>query len=51
MFRLWRFLVGRDAESGGIAKNGAKKVTDVSCAKVPKLTVIVETKTCATGPI
>jgi len=33
--------VGRDAESGGIAKNGAKMVTAVSCAKVPKLTVII----------
>lgn len=35
------FMVGRDAESGGIAKHGAKMVTAVSCAKVPKFTVIV----------
>uniref|UniRef100_A0A0A9YWG2 Probable methylcrotonoyl-CoA carboxylase beta chain, mitochondrial n=1 Tax=Lygus hesperus TaxID=30085 RepID=A0A0A9YWG2_LYGHE len=35
------FMVGREAEAGGIAKNGAKMVTAVSCAKVPKLTVIV----------
>lgn len=34
-------MVGRDAEAGGIAKNGAKMVTAVSCAQVPKLTVIV----------
>jgi 3-methylcrotonyl-CoA carboxylase beta subunit len=36
------FMVGRDAEAGGIAKNGAKMVTAVACAQVPKLTVIVE---------
>ncbi|KAJ4443324.1 Methylcrotonoyl-CoA carboxylase beta chain, mitochondrial, partial [Periplaneta americana] len=35
------FMVGRDAEAGGIAKNGAKMVTAVSCAQVPKLTLIV----------
>jgi len=35
------FMVGRDAEAGGIAKNGAKMVTAVACAKVPKFTVIV----------
>ena len=35
------FMVGRDAEAGGIAKHGAKMVTAVSCAQVPKLTVIV----------
>jgi 3-methylcrotonyl-CoA carboxylase beta subunit len=35
------FMVGRDAEAGGIAKHGAKMVTAVSCADVPKLTVIV----------
>ncbi|XP_077299803.1 methylcrotonyl-CoA carboxylase subunit 2 [Arctopsyche grandis] len=35
------FMVGRDAEAGGIAKNGAKMVTAVSCFKGPKLTVIV----------
>jgi len=35
------FMVGRDAEAGGIAKHGAKLVTAVACASVPKLTVIV----------
>jgi 3-methylcrotonyl-CoA carboxylase beta subunit len=35
------FMVGKKYESGGIAKDGAKMVTAVSCAKVPKLTVIV----------
>jgi 3-methylcrotonyl-CoA carboxylase beta subunit len=35
------FMVGRDYEAGGIAKNGAKLVTAVSTARVPKLTVIV----------
>ena len=34
-------MVGRKYESGGIAKDGAKMVTAVSCAKVPKLTVIL----------
>ena len=34
-------MVGRDYEAGGIAKDGAKLVTAVSCARVPKLTVIV----------
>jgi 3-methylcrotonyl-CoA carboxylase beta subunit len=35
------FMVGRRAEAGGIAKDGAKMVTAVACAQVPKLTVIV----------
>jgi 3-methylcrotonyl-CoA carboxylase beta subunit len=35
------FMVGREAEAGGIAKDGAKMVTAVACAQVPKLTVIV----------
>jgi len=35
------FMVGRDYEAGGIAKDGAKLVTAVACARVPKLTVIV----------
>jgi 3-methylcrotonyl-CoA carboxylase beta subunit len=35
------FMVGRDYEAGGIAKNGAKLVTAVATARVPKLTVIV----------
>ncbi|MCB1477879.1 MAG: methylcrotonoyl-CoA carboxylase, partial [Rhodobiaceae bacterium] len=35
------FMVGRDYEAGGIAKDGAKLVTAVASAKVPKITVIV----------
>ena len=35
------FMVGSKAESGGIAKNGAKMVHAVSNAKVPKFTVVV----------
>jgi 3-methylcrotonyl-CoA carboxylase beta subunit len=35
------FMVGRDYEAGGIAKDGAKMVTAVACAQVPKLTVII----------
>uniref|UniRef100_A0A0N4XLF9 CoA carboxyltransferase C-terminal domain-containing protein n=1 Tax=Nippostrongylus brasiliensis TaxID=27835 RepID=A0A0N4XLF9_NIPBR len=35
------FMVGREAEAGGIAKHGAKLVTAVSCASVPKLTVLI----------
>lgn len=35
------FVVGKDAEHGGIAKNGAKMVMAVACAQVPKITVIV----------
>ena len=35
------FMVGKKYESGGIAKDGAKMVTAVSCANVPKFTVIV----------
>jgi 3-methylcrotonyl-CoA carboxylase beta subunit len=34
------FMVGRKYEAGGIAKDGAKMVTAVSCARVPKFTVI-----------
>ncbi|HAU12587.1 MAG TPA: methylcrotonoyl-CoA carboxylase, partial [Gammaproteobacteria bacterium] len=34
------FMVGRKYESEGIAKHGAKMVTAVACAQVPKLTVI-----------
>ena len=35
------FMVGREYEAGGIAKDGAKLVTAVSTTRVPKLTVIV----------
>ena len=34
-------MVGKQYETGGIAKHGAKMVTAVACAKVPKLTLIV----------
>jgi 3-methylcrotonyl-CoA carboxylase beta subunit len=35
------FMVGSKYESGGIAKDGAKMVTAVACAKVPKFTVLI----------
>ncbi|MEO1104652.1 MAG: carboxyl transferase domain-containing protein, partial [Pseudomonadota bacterium] len=35
------FMVGREAEAGGIARAGAKLVTAVACANVPKVTLIV----------
>jgi 3-methylcrotonyl-CoA carboxylase beta subunit len=35
------FMVGREYEAGGIAKDGAKLVTAVATARVPKLTLIV----------
>jgi 3-methylcrotonyl-CoA carboxylase beta subunit len=35
------FMVGRRYEAGGIAKDGAKLVTAVSCVPVPKFTVII----------
>jgi 3-methylcrotonyl-CoA carboxylase beta subunit len=35
------FMVGQKYEAGGIAKDGAKMVTAVSCANVPKFTVII----------
>src|SRR3546814_1240488 len=34
-------MVGKKYEAGGIARDGAKLVTAVSCAKVPKFTVII----------
>ncbi|MNC84914.1 Methylmalonyl-CoA carboxyltransferase 12S subunit [compost metagenome] len=34
-------MVGKKAEHGGIAKDGAKMVMAVACARVPKLTVII----------
>jgi 3-methylcrotonyl-CoA carboxylase beta subunit len=34
-------MVGKDYEQGGIAKNGAKMVTAVATARVPKLTVVI----------
>jgi 3-methylcrotonyl-CoA carboxylase beta subunit len=35
------FMVGKKVETAGIAKDGAKMVTAVSCAQVPKFTVII----------
>ena len=35
------FMVGRKYEASGIARDGAKMVTAVSCARVPKFTVII----------
>jgi len=35
------FMVGEKYETGGIAKDGAKMVTAVSCSRVPKFTVII----------
>ena len=34
-------MVGKEAEAGGIAKHGAKLVTAVACASVPKLTLLI----------
>ena len=34
-------MVGRDYEAGGIAKDGAKMVTAVACAQVPRITVVI----------
>ena len=35
------FMVGRAYEAGGIAKHGAKMVTAVACARVPRFTVVI----------
>ncbi|MCL6262661.1 carboxyl transferase domain-containing protein [Craterilacuibacter sp. RT1T] len=35
------FMVGKKYENGGIARDGAKLVTAVACAAVPKLTVVI----------
>ena len=35
------FMVGREAEAGGIARHGAKMVMAVACANVPKITLII----------
>lgn len=35
------FMVGREYEAGGIAKNGAKMVNAVATARVPKLTLVI----------
>src|SRR3569833_2522978 len=41
LLNITGFMVGRRAEAGGIAKDGAKLVTAVACANVPKLSVII----------
>ena len=35
------FMIGKEYEHGGIAKDGAKLVTAVACAEVPKFTVVI----------
>ncbi|HEY8297979.1 MAG TPA: carboxyl transferase domain-containing protein [Candidatus Baltobacteraceae bacterium] len=35
------FMIGKEYENGGIAKDGAKLVTAVACAEVPKFTVVI----------
>src|SRR5271169_5394071 len=35
------FMVGRDYEAHGIAKDGAKMVMAVACAQVPKITIVI----------
>jgi 3-methylcrotonyl-CoA carboxylase beta subunit len=35
------FMVGREYENGGIARDGAKLVTAVACSVVPKFTVVI----------
>jgi len=35
------FMVGKQYEQGGIARDGAKMVNAVACADVPKLTVVI----------
>src|ERR1700731_3602834 len=40
------FMVGQAAEAGGIAKDGAKLVTAVACASVPKYTVVIGGRLC-----
>ena len=35
------FMVGREYEAGGIAKDGAKLVMAVACAEVPKFTILI----------
>lgn len=34
-------MIGKEAEAGGIAKDGAKMVTAVSCSNVPKISVLI----------
>src|SRR5205085_5868977 len=35
------FMVGKEYEAGGIARDGAKLVTAVACAEVPKFTIVI----------
>jgi 3-methylcrotonyl-CoA carboxylase beta subunit len=41
MQNITGFMIGRKYENEGIAKNGAKLVQAVACAKVPKVTLVV----------
>src|SRR5690606_37637367 len=41
LHNITRLTVGKTREEGGIAKHGAKLVTAVACAQVPKLTLII----------
>ena len=41
MQNITGFMIGKDYEARGIAKDGAKMVTAVACAEVPKFTVII----------
>lgn len=41
LFPLLGFMVGKEYEAEGIAKDGAKMVAAVACANVPKITVII----------
>ncbi|KAA3620516.1 MAG: ATP-grasp domain-containing protein, partial [Proteobacteria bacterium] len=41
MQNITGFMVGRKYEAGGIAKDGAKLVTAVATARVPKITMII----------
>lgn len=41
MQNITGFMVGSKYETGGIAKDGAKMVNAVACAKVPKLTLVI----------
>ncbi len=41
MQNITGFMVGREYETGGIAKDGAKLVTAVACSVVPKFTVVI----------
>jgi acetyl-CoA carboxylase carboxyltransferase component len=41
LLNITGFMVGKEYEAGGIARDGAKLVTAVACAEVPKFTVVI----------